>query len=188
MTTRLTNTLREEILESVMRATDFPAQRAAIEQQTSEVAMQLCISAQPPGWDALVKDHPADWFKLDASVWADRSVNPLVALENGNWHRRIDYPKPVPVAVELSLTTVQVELWFGDLFKRATAWREAYDATRGELRAFLMSCRTAEQLVERMPELEKYVPKAAKPYPLVASNSVLSRLAAFGFDRTVAAT
>ena len=48
----------------------------------------------------------------------------------------------------------------------------------------LLDCKTVEQVLERMPELESHIPKASKPMPLVAASNLLSSLTQLGFDRT----
>lgn len=186
MATRLTNNMREEIVDSVMRATDLAEQRKAIENETIEMAAKACRDAQPTGWFELIKGYPAAWFKLDGSVYVKGGFNPLARLAGYTHGMHINYPAPIPVAAELSLSEAQCSM-FAALCERADAWFEANVAARGELIGFLRSCNTVEKVIERMPELARHVPKAGKVWPLAAPNNVMSRLSKLGFDRTVSA-
>lgn len=73
---------------------------------------------------------------------------------------------------------------FTPLAKEAAQIVEDEAAARGEARAFLASCKTVEQILERMPELEPHIPKISRPLPLVAPSNLLSTLSSLGFDRT----
>lgn len=184
MTTRLTNEMRNEIADSVIAATNLPDERKEIERLTSEVARDWMLSQQPPEFVALVKGHPAQWFHLDNDLYV-REHNPLQVLEISLWSHSINYPAPVPIAVNTSPSPAECQEIFGDLCARAEKWVEQRDQVRGELMAYLNSCRTVEKALENMPELTPHVPKAAaKVYPLVAPSNVLSKLSQLGFDRT----
>lgn len=186
MTTRLTNEMRDEIVASVLAATNLDLERKEIERLTRERAAEVARNAQPEGWFDFIRGKPKEWFKLDANLYVD-SCNPLVVLDiRGSWHRRIDYVDPIPVAVEPGVSGEAAEVVFGELFKTAQAWAEKRATARGELMAFLHSCRTVEKVIERMPELEPHCKVKAKVYPLVAPSNVLSKLSALGFDRTAA--
>lgn len=190
MTIRLNNDMRDQIISSVLAATDLDDERRLIQTETEELAATLCRAAQPPGWFDLVKDKPAQWFKLESQVSVPHDLNPLAVLGDTphyykNW--QIDYPAPIPVALGLDLSREDCEKHFGELRKRADEWAERRAETRGALRTFLLSCRTVEQVERRMPELKKHIPQAAQTYPLVAPSNVLAQLTRLGFDRTVAA-
>lgn len=187
MTTRLTKEMRNDIIESVMAATDMNTKREAILAETVARAVEVIRESQPEGWFALVEGHPKEWFSLQAEISFAGDLLPqsIMSTESHHYYHQIKLEDSIPVAIYYRRDRDSEKVVFAAVIKKAQAWREEYDATRGELASFLNSCSTTEKVIERMPELEKHIPKRAKVYPLVAPSNVMSRLAKLGFDRTV---
>lgn len=197
MTTKLNNSLREEIVANVIRATDLPDIEKSIRRRVAETVRQTIIDAQPAGFYDLVKHAPKEWFRLegDIHVYTDRGdKHPIVALEtriglgtNFNTNR-VQFDDPIPVAqAGWDVSSQQWKSVLADLYVEAVEFVERYNNLHREISAFLKSCSTVEKVLERMPELEPHIPKVSKPLPLVAPSNLLSSLSQLGFDKTLKA-
>lgn len=186
MATKLNKTMRGEILENVIRATDIPEQRQDLIRRTKAAAAAIIRDAQPPEFLALIKHAPKEWFVALNSIYVGSlEANPLCILSPGSYSQ-IYFDDPVTVAQNTAHRTSDFSP-LEPLCAEATALVERETTLRREMSAFLLSCATAERLIEQMPELEPHVPTKAKPMPLVAASNVLSALIKSGFDKTVKA-
>jgi hypothetical protein len=187
MTTRLNKALREEILKNIIKATDLATRKKSILDRTNEVARQLVMRSQPEGFYEVTANLPSEWFCSTSQLRFDDSCNPKKVLEHGSWSSAyIYFPDPVRVVANGGTPhddKVMTEA-FALLAKEAAQYVADEAAARSEARAFLASCKTVEQILERMPELEPHIPKISRPLPLVAPSNLLSTLSALGFDRT----
>lgn len=185
MTKRLTSDLRATIIDNVVRATNIPELKADLKQRTKTAARDIVIAANPPGFAALVANAPKEWFQTMNNVYLKKPISPVAALDAQNsgseFYIYLDDPVTVPASGVKDLDLTPIER----LKAEADTLVERERALRNEIAAFLNSCRTVEQVLERMPELEPHVPKAVKPMPLVAPSNLLSTLAQLGFDKTV---
>ena len=197
MTTKLNNSLREEIVDNVINATDLPALERDIRRRVVETVRQTIIDAQPAGFYDLIKHAPKEWFRLEASVYiytGDGTGHPFVALVKRIGRgidsnvTRVQLDDPIAVAQNgWEVSGAQWRTVLADLYVEANAFVERYNDLYREISAFLKSVTTVEKLLERMPELERHVPKVSKPLPLVAPSNLLSSLSQLGFDRTLQA-
>lgn len=185
MKTRLTNAMRDEIIERVMKATNLYAEREQIKTETKERAREAFLAAQPAGFNALAAQYPKEWFKAGGDIKLnDADNNPCVYLDSvdgkGAYRNRyVRFDPPSPTAVDQVSGGDEV---FYDLVERAKAWAARHDTLLNELRAFLLSCSTVEAMLERMPELAPHIPKASgRCFPLVAPSNLLSQLQQSGF-------
>lgn len=192
MRTRLNKTIREEILANVLAATDLEERRTALRQLIQAVVKKLIIQDQPAEFVALTKIHPKEWFASCNQVYygCENELYPLAVSFDppGTWRSRsLHLDDPVYVTNHYSWNATDHKAALLPLAKEAAALIEERKALVSEIRAFLQSCPTAEAVTERMPELERHIPKIARPMPLVAPSNLLSSLTKMGFDRTASA-
>lgn len=186
-TTRLNKAIREEILDNILAATDLQARKADILKRAGDVAKQLVMGAQPENFYEATRHLPPEWFAAGTSLYFYSSDgNPAAILDPSpykNYH--INFDDPVRTALHWGRPSdASIQAAFKHLAEEATALNKDWDTARIEARAFLASCKTVEQILERMPELEPHIPKISRPLPLVAPSNLLSTLSSLGFDRT----
>lgn len=182
MTTRLTNNMRDEIIESAMKGTTYEAQKKAILVELQARAKAHILQCQPPEFLKLVKGKPKEWFQLQTDVYLGDLRAELPALRAQCYRIGLDDPLPYAVFAK-AIPTFVISL--KDLEARMAALSEQHEQARGTLSTFLKSCSTVEKVLERMPELAPHAKFAAKSYPLVAPSNALAMLAKLGFDQSV---
>ena len=192
MKTRLNKTIREEILDNVLAATDLEERRTALRQRIQAAVKKLITQDQPAEFVALTKAHPKEWFTSCNQVYygSEDELYPLAVSFGppGTWQSRsLHLDDPVYVTQDYSWKATDHKPALLPLAKEAAALVEERTALIAEIRAFLQSCQTAEAVAERMPELTRHIPKIARPMPLVAPSNLLSSLTKMGFDRTASA-
>lgn len=184
MATRLSTSLRETIVDNVIKATDLPELKDALKHRLKTAARDLILAQLPQDFVRLTAGLPKEWLGRQAqvSIWA---VNELGALKNfGASGSSIELYDPVSVPENFCLDSKEVKQALLSFAEEAERLQDRERELRHEVMAFLLSCSTVEKAVERMPELAPHIPKQAKPMPLVAPSNLLSSLAQLGFDRT----
>jgi hypothetical protein len=189
MATPPNKSTRDEIIDNIVQATDVPHLLADLTARTKARARTYIADYLPEGFQAAVAGHPKEWFSSNTSCYVGGDGNPLSVLSTvtGQGYRHDGYiylDDPILVPHNTRLEHPPAEEFFADLVAEATALVDRITTMKIEARAFLNSCKTVEQLIERMPELEPHIPKVSKPMPLVAPSNLLSTLSGFGFDRT----
>lgn len=192
MKTRLNKTIREEILDNVLAATDLEERRTELRQRIQGAVKKLIIQDQPAEFVALTKAHPKEWFASCNQIYYGGGdvLRPLaVSFDPPDaWQNRWIYlDDPAYVAQNYKWDAAEHEAALLPLAKEAAALIAERTALVAEIRAFLRSCQTTEAVAERMPELTRHIPKIARPMPLVAPSNLLSSLTKMGFDRTASA-
>lgn len=180
MAKNLNKEIREQIIENVVRATNIPELKADLIKRAKNAARNAVAAAQPEGFYEKTANLPKEWFQQENGVWIPGSKNPVGAFTGCTYN--IDLDDPIRVAANGSSKVDFTELF--TLQPEVDALIEREEALRREISGFLLSCRTIEQVLERMPELEPHVPKMVKPMPLVAPSNLLSTLTQLGFDKT----
>lgn len=196
----LTKEIRAQIVESVIAATFIPAEKKAILESAGLAAREAVRAALPEGFERAVGTLPRDWFAKVDNVGPSWHVNPRSILEN---------PEDSTRSCQIRFDTVlaPVEFYYGyqindrhqEKDPKAPSWekilaaqidaakklRAKEDDLRADLSSFLASCRTYQQVLEKMPELERHLPKPAAPArPLVVSAAPLqSQMKKLGFDQ-----
>lgn len=176
--TRLTKDMREEIVARVVRATNIPELKADIIARTKAAAVKMVRDAQPEGFYEKTEGLPKEWFTSLNDVF----VGYKSALSAFGMNPYIKFDDPVKVAA------VSQKYDYGPLESfqdEAKALTERESQLRGEISAFLLSCRHVEDVLERMPELKPHIPGISKSYPLTTASNLLSTLTQLGFDKTV---
>lgn len=180
---RLTKDMREEVVERVVRATNIPELKADIVARTKKAAAEIIRAAQPEGFYEKTEGLPKEWFDSASTLY----IYPpgyAVLLAFG-YSACVDLDDPVKIAAH-GAAKYDFEP-MRPLRAEADALAERERQLRGEIGAFLASCRYVEDVVERMPELEPHVPNYKKSFPLTAPSNLLSTLTSLGFDKTVRA-
>lgn len=191
MSTRLNTSLRQAIVENVVKATNIPSLKDDLKKRVKATARRIILESLPEGFAEQTANLPKEWFRhehqLDVYLQGDLDVLRKVISTSGYEHYiRLDDPVVCPVGLKLDHKAAQATLL--PLAQEAELLFEREAELRCEISAFLASCSTVEKVVERMPELTPHIPKASKPMPLVAPSNLLSNLARLGFDRTVQAS
>lgn len=191
MTTSLNKDLRAKIVDNVVNATNIPELEKSIRQRTKQRGREYVIAGLPEDFLEKTKDLPKEWLGSTNSLYVRRENDPEYYLEGqlgDSFHNygyiRFDDPVTEPLSGGGKNREVPLEDFFADLVEEARALYERKATLTAEIRGFLLSCKTVEQVLERMPELESHIPKASKPMPLVAASNLLSSLTQLGFDRT----
>lgn len=187
---RLTKTIRDAIVTSVMAATTFAERKESVKQRTSKLARQLLFARVPTEFTALVNGSPCAWFATTNQVSLNRDRAPMAVFNDSGWCyggtlvEFGDFARPYDF--DHCFTKEQQGEFFSALRLEAEKLAEQIKRTERELRSFLMSVTTTEKLLKRMPELEPHIPKTAASYPLVASTvNLQAYLSQSGFDTTV---
>jgi hypothetical protein len=194
MTMKLNKAMREEICANVLRATTFAADKKALLDELTTLLRSFAVSRVPQEFTEATVGKPAEWFTRRDSIYVTGKINPHHVLSPER--RKQTYisgdsfcfePVLVPYIDKDNFRfTEPEEALVSAIYDRAVALADKREATEGEIRAFLASCSTTEKVIERMPEFEPHVPKAMRPFPIVASTSnLLSHLFASGFDTTL---
>lgn len=186
MTTSLNKDLRAKIVDNVVNATNIPELEKSIRQRTKQRGREYVIAGLPEDFIEKTKDLPKEWLGSTSNLYVCQENDPEYYLEGqlGNSFRHIRFDDPVTVPLSGKNREVSLADYFADLVEEAKALYERKATLTAEIRGFLLSCKTVEQVLERMPELEPHIPKASKPMPLVAASNLLSSLTQLGFDRT----
>lgn len=190
MTTRMNKKLREEILTNVLNATDLNERETELKQRIKKTARDVVIQDLPKEFVALTQVHPKEWFASINSLYfgSEKDLIPLSLAKEGVYcyHAIIlDDPVPTPCSFRWDVSLHTEELL--PLAEEAQQLTDERNALSDEIRAFLLSCRTTDQVVKRMPELGRHVPKTSYPVPSVVPSNLLSSLTKMGFDRTATA-
>ena len=142
---RLTNAIRDEMVEAIMR--DTPDGRTAIEEEFCEKALKWYT-------DRLPNDAARELFKTHPELFQTRcvAVGYLYYWQNGSGATTVDVP-----STDYDSPHKETE-WYEPLNKK---WHEA-DAARkdaqAEVEQALKSVTTAKRLKEVYPDLAKYLP------------------------------
>lgn len=196
--TNLTKDIREQIVQSVLAGTWIPEKKAAILKSTGEAIREVWRKYLPEGFEAATATLPPAWFPKESVEYLSCAVNPDLIMQptnsRGEKCSSSNFSVP-PLAVpenfrpEYRYNGVgHIPFWSEALapqIKEAQKLRAAQDKLEEELRGFLYSVKTYKQVLEKMPELERHLPKpAAKPMPVATSTApLLSTLAKLGFDK-----
>ncbi len=179
-----------DIVDSVINATNIPAQRADIIKRTSDKVRAHLVTRLPEGFLDATKDLPREWMVHSSRAYVDRNSCPAhILLSQPGQHMRHEYvdyePLRHPGTSAPSIEEASVLL--ADLIVEATKLRAREDGTRSELINFLASCPTTEKAVERMPSIERHMPAPpVKTYAVLASTAPLTKaLKSLGFDTGV---
>lgn len=210
---QLSNKHRAEIVESVVKTGTFiEAEKEAITKSTSAAVREACRVLLPEGFEAATAIMPIEWLPGKDSHDVAREANPIYLLKNKE-QRDKSYSYPSIQFDKLSVPSNFKNNSLRDHFKnnhsekyigsarhpdRAT-WEEILsaqidaakklrakeDALRDELMGFLMSCRTSQQVLAKMPDLERHMPAApVRAYPVqVSVTALVGQLGKLGFDR-----
>lgn len=186
MTTRLTKAMREEILDSVLVATDFEKKKKDILQRAGQVARKELLKLVPEEFLEMIKNRPQEWFLHDASVELHKDYAPENAFNEipNYWYgcNLAFEPIPHPCGAAMDIPKERQAKLFTPFRKEADKLRAKQDKLRSDMRAFLLSCSTVEKVLEQMPELKPHIPEKAEFFaPTVNTNNLLSQLMKSGF-------
>lgn len=203
---KLTKAIRADMIESVIAATYIPEKKKVIMESTGLAAREAIRALLPTGFERAIGTLPREWFNRIVSVSPSRTVNPSNILNLKGpalWGGSISIGEPILVPANLYCQmgnaihdTVQAAFpghptWEKILavqIEEATKLRAEEDAMRGDLAAFLASCRSYKDVMEKFPAFERHLPKTpAKAMPLVVQTAPLQqKLAKLGFDQGAA--
>jgi hypothetical protein len=174
---KLNKTLREQILASVMKATDHQQRIVDLRNNTSNALRAILVTKLPDGFLEKTKNLPAEWFAHVTSSFYREGKNfefeplrcPLSFTDNL-------YSDPEGV--------VLIETFTQENERLVNAEYE----TQREVYNFLASCGTTEQVLKAFPQFERHLPNGSVTYPISAGiGRVSAILAGCGFDTTLKA-
>lgn len=203
--TNLNKEIRAAVIESVIKGTYIPEQKAAILAATSKAVRDLVVLALPEGFAVATATLPPQWFGSVSHFDVCKEQCPRAILDGADrWKGYgsvlIKFESVItPPHHNIHSLLLQdkksgnneswTQFWERHLAAQiaaATKLRAKEDALRSELGAFLASVKTYKQVVEKMPELERHLPPPpTKVFALVTSTAPLEKaLTSLGFDRT----
>lgn len=194
---KLTNALRSEIIENIIKATDLPDLKAVLKKSMDKFANEYARSFLDKKFIAATAQLPRDWFRTVCSI----SIHPdhlptAIAKYHEDEDRRsrwsVDYPiesfaAPMCMQIKSIYKSEDVPAKLVPLIADAKAISERETAMRSTLKATIAAFNTVEALVKDFPEFERHCPKPAiKSYPVaVNTQPVIDMLVAAGFDKGV---
>ncbi len=198
--TNLNKENRAATIESVIKGTFIPDEKAAIIASTSAAVRAQLVSYLPDGFEAAIANLPPKWFDSEADHSLHHKHNPVSILAGKtSGHDTIRFEKfsrpygnSYQVLCDYSPTDKESpHQWHKVLAAQIDAaikLRTKEDTLRNELGAFLASCKNYAQVLAKMPELERHLPAPpTKAFPVVTSTApLLKTLGKLGFDRSVA--
>lgn len=185
MATRLNQTMRDEIVASVLKATDIPKQRTALLAEARDVAGAAARAQLPPGWDKVVAAAAhKEWFNHQTSIYCGYHDHVFSVLNQSPYISFESFPAPQHGSFSLDVTPVLKALQ--RLTDRARMLVDKETELTEQLRGYLLSCRTVEAAVKGMPELAAHVPASVSTGTalVVQTSNLLSGLMAAGFKTT----
>lgn len=157
---KLTNYIRDAFITSVLE--DVP--HIDYDQQIEDGILKAFVDALPPAV---------------RRMWDDPATRDYVNLEqlrlNRTWHyvpaMRADDSPALPEAKSAEVKR---------LIELRDAQSEKFDTLKAKLRSVVYGCNTRKQLVDALPEFEKYLPGAEQQaqYPIAVANVVTEFLQA----------
>lgn len=194
---KLTNVLRSEIIENIIKATDLPDLKAVLKKNLDKFANEYARSFVDKKFTAATANMPRDWFRTVASISIHPDHLPTEIAKYRDEEQRgsrwmVDYPvEAFPAPMSLKVTAIyktdDVPVKLAPLIEDAKAISERETKMRTTLNATLNSFTTVEKMVADFPEFERHCPKPpAKSYPVaVNTKPVIDMLVAAGFDKGV---
>lgn len=193
----LTKEIRAQIVESVIAATFIPAEKEAILQSAGATVRETIRKLLPQGFEQAVACLPPEWLPSLESIQLHTHISvPNILADCYRSYRSIRFER-LTVSNNLNLPgRISDRIRQGDdrpaweqilaaQIDAAKKLRAKEDALRMELSNQLVSFRTYAQLLEKLPELERHLPKPpAPPMPLVANVAPLrAQMKKLGFDQ-----
>jgi hypothetical protein len=153
---RLTNLMRESFVRAVML--DVPYVR--YEEEITKAIKQAARDAMPEAIKAIAdKEELSSWLN-EGYLYAENFSSVRV-------------PKPYETSNDLKTYCPDAYEAIDVLIKKRKAQSDERQTLEKKLQACALACSTRKQLLDMLPEFEKYLPddekKAAKSYPLVAN-------------------
>lgn len=189
MSTRLTKTLRAEIVEAVYKASKLPAELKELEKMPKAKFKELLLAAIPPGFTEMTKGKPKKWFRGDSHTYEHRYCRSeefrgyMCSSMIGDYaHNPISLDDPVLVPNSgLGEYGEELGKWMYAVYRPlyqdwAKRRNELYTAANGVVNSY----RTVKALLKAAPEFEQFVPKNHVTYPVPAipiSNALATFLA-----------
>lgn len=191
---KLTNALRSEIIENIVKATDLPDLKAELKKSMDKFANEYARSFLDKKFIAATAQLPRHWFRTVCSISIHPKQHPVeIAMyrEEGERNTRwmMDYgieSFAAPMSMRInSIDKDEDAPKLVPLIAEAKAIAERERAMRATLKATLAAFNTVEALVKDFPEFERHCPKQpAKSYPVaVNTQPVIDMLVAAGFDK-----
>jgi hypothetical protein len=152
---RLTNIIRDDVAE---RMTDAYYPLASINSKKEELKGALRVLAEeaiPPEVLKVFKKYPG-YFRTDNDVRMKRKAF------QGNWYSdgeiiRESFPgQNLPCSA--SWHTIEFNKPIEDLYKKIEKLEEQREDLKGKISKVLYSCSTTKQVIEALPESEKFFP------------------------------
>lgn len=199
--TRLTKTMRDDIVAKILAATDFPAIKEKIEKDFFDASTIWAKSFLPPHFNDSIKHLPREWFATCASYELRGEFHPVNLMKPEDDRRfyhltahaeafacpfgmivkppgRRDHQVKAP-------DVIVVQSWLQELIDRANKWFEDYSTVETELHNTLRAYGSVEKLLKDFPQFAKHITIPQKTYAVAVVPSKLSALlTATGFDNT----
>lgn len=192
---KLTNALRSEIIENIVKATDLPDLKAELKKSMDKFANEYARSFLDKKFIAATAQLPRNWFSTVCSIniHPDHLPTDIAKYRDENENRSrwsVDYPiesfaAPMCMRITSIYKTEDVPAKLVPLIADARAISEREKTMRTTLKATLAAFNTVEKLVNDFPEFERHCPKqTVKSYPVaVNTQPVIDMLVAAGFDK-----
>lgn len=196
---KLTNKMRQETLDKVMAATNFPEQREDLLKKFFNWCTSYAKAHLPPDFAEKTKGVPREWLATRVAIEVDGRFNPITitgpVVKRGIYCHRsapieamavpVGLQIPDPVKEVGGVLSAPIELqWLVD---EANKWVSDYTAVETELRKTLHAYTSTDKLLKDFPQFAKHLDVPSAQRALTVSPAKLSALlTATGFDKTEA--
>lgn len=194
---KLTNKMRQETLDKVMAATNFPEQREELLKKFFNWCTSYAKAHLPPDFTEKTKGVPREWLATRVDIDVDGRFNPIT-ITGPEVKRGICYYQSAPIeamAVPIRLQipdpvknkndvlSAPIELQW--LVAEANKWVSDYDEVAAEVRKTLHAYTSTDKLLKDFPQFAKHLDVPSPQRALTVSPAKLSALlTATGFDKT----
>lgn len=178
MSVRLTKALREEIAETVYKASDLPARLAELEKLAATTAASFIKASWPEGFEEALKTYPREWFQSVTSVHVSSSMKregtekyiELSSVSIGKiytYNIKLDDPIPYPAHAGIEKSyVVAIHEWLYDHYRPLyQTWANDKQKLMDSAYALLSSYRTVDALLKAAPEMKQFIPTTGVSYP-----------------------
>lgn len=194
---KLTNKMRQETLDKIMAATNFPEQREDLLKKFFNWCTNYAKAHLPPDFAEKTKGVPRDWLATRVAIDVDGRFNPITITgpenKRGNYYYRsapieamavpvlLNIPDPITEVANVCKLPIELQ-WLVD---EANKWVSDYAEVEAEVRKTLYAYSSTDKLLKDFPQFAKHLDVPSPQRALTVSPAKLSALlTATGFDKT----
>ena len=182
--TRLTKTMREDIVNSIVTAT-FKQTLTTLQLRANQAADAAYLDVIPAAFLEMVKDNPATWFKHMTNFYINESNSKHMQFIRAGVLPLTD-AKPIPndfnAYCAINKFSPNIQQMLTNLSMDTCKYSDSREHMRIALNSTLLQFTTVEKLRLAIPELITYLPDTASKMqlPAVQTDDLITSLKQFG--------